>query len=157
MKILDKQIKKTRLIKESVEKVWWRWTTHEGLKTFMGEDNKIELTPGGAFEIYFLMDNPVGLRGSEDCKVLSYLPYQMLSFSWNAPPEHKEIRESKYKTWVVVNLKSLSENQTEITLTHLGWLDDEKWIAVFDYFNTAWEMVLDWLNNASVKNDTAEH
>jgi uncharacterized protein YndB with AHSA1/START domain len=93
MRISDKQIKKTRAINEPVEKLWRRWTTHEGLKTFFGADNKIELMPGGAFEIYFLINNPVGLRGSEGCKVLSYLPYQMLSFSWNAPPQNKEIRE----------------------------------------------------------------
>ena len=146
MRIADKQIKKTKLINEPVEKVWWRWTTHEGLKTFFGADNKIELKPGGAFEIYFLMSNPVGLRGSEGCKVLSYVPNQMFSFSWNAPPQHKELRESEYKTWVAVTFKKISGKQTEITLTHLGWPDDEKWTVLFNYFNTAWDAILDNLS-----------
>ncbi|MCZ2101412.1 MAG: hypothetical protein LC107_07745 [Chitinophagales bacterium] len=47
---------------ESIEQVWWRWTTHDGLKTFMGADNKIELTPGRALEIYFIVDDPLGLN-----------------------------------------------------------------------------------------------
>ena len=144
--IADKQIKKTKRINEPLEKVWWRWTTHEGLKTFFGVDNKIELRSGGDFEIYFLMNNPVGLRGSEGCKVMSYFPYQMFSFSWNAPPQYKELRESGYKTRVIVTFKKISDKQTEITLTHLDWPDDEKWTAVFDYYNTAWDAILDNLS-----------
>ena len=145
MRITDKQIKKAKRIEEPVEKVWWRWTTHDGLKTFLGKENKIELRPGGAFEIYFLLENPEGLRGSEGCKILSYLPYQMLSFSWNAPPQHMEVRESEFKTWVVVNFIPLSDHQTEVTLSHLGWPGDEKWTPVYDYFNSAWDTVLNGL------------
>ncbi len=142
IKISGRQIQKTKVINSSLDSAWWKWTTHEGLLTFFGEDNKIELTPGGAFEIYFLMDNPYGLKGSEGCKVLSFLPKQMLSFSWNAPPQFKEIRESAYHTWVVVNFKTISGNRTEVTLTHLGWPEDKSWDTVYDYFNKAWDQVL---------------
>jgi len=145
MKPSNKKIEITKVINQPIDTVWWRWTTHEGLMTFIGYDNKIELVPGGAFEIYFLEDNPEGLRGSEGCKVLSYLPEKYFSFSWNAPPKFKEVRESDYRTWVVVDLNALSDNMTEITLTHLGWPDDEKWAPVFDYFAEAWENVLNQL------------
>ena len=83
------------------------------------------------------------MRGSEGCRILSFLPKQMLSFSWNAPPEYKEVRESGYHTWVVVNLKAVSGSETEITLTHLGWPTDKKWEPVFDYFDKAWTTVID--------------
>jgi uncharacterized protein YndB with AHSA1/START domain/predicted enzyme related to lactoylglutathione lyase len=145
MKLSDKQIKIARLLNQPIDTVWKRWTTHEGLKTFLGYDNKIELTPGGAFEIYFLKDNPVGLKGSEGCKVLSYLPGKYFSFSWNAPPKFMDIRDSDYKTWVVLDFKALPNNRTDITLTHLGWPADEKWTPVFDYFSAAWEHALDQL------------
>ncbi len=56
------------------------WTTSEGLRAFFGVDNRIEMVSGGAFEIYFLMENEYGLRGSEGCKVISLLPQKMLSF-----------------------------------------------------------------------------
>ncbi len=88
------------------------------------------------------MDNPDGLKGSEDCKILSFLPNKMLSFSWNAPPQFKEIRESEYKTWVVINFEPISKIETRITLTHTGWPDNDQWTAVYNYFNKAWEMVL---------------
>ena len=110
MEIFDKQIKKTVIIQCSLEDAWNKWTTHEGLLSFMGRDKKIELTPGGAFEIYFLMDNPIGSRGSERCKVLSYLPKKMFSFTWNAPPHFVEVRSSDYFTWVVIEFKFRSRN-----------------------------------------------
>lgn len=146
MEVTNKQIVKTKTINQPLDTVWWRWTTHEGLKTFFGSDNKIELMPDGAFEIYFLLDNPAGLRGSEGCKVLSFLPQRYFSFSWNAPPQFEEVRKSDYKTWVVVEFNAISDKQTQITLTHLGWPDDERWMPVFDYFSKAWDVAL---NNLS--------
>lgn len=151
MKTSNTQIQKTKVINCSLDAAWWKWTTHEGLLTFFGKDNKIELTPDGAFEIYFLMDNEYGLRGSEGCKVLSFLPKQMLSFTWNAPPQYKEVRDSAYHTWVVVNFKVISINQTEVTLTHLGWPADKTWDPVYEYFDKAWEVVLNWLDVSSKK------
>ncbi len=148
MKITDKQIIKTQIVNCSTDKVWSKWTTHEGLLTFFGEDNKIELIPGGSFEIYFSKDAPAGLRGSEGCKVLSFLPNQMFTFSWNAPPKYMEERNSGYYTWVVVNLKSASPNQTEVVLTHLGWPEDKNWDLVYEYFDAAWGKVMEWLKDS---------
>lgn len=150
MELSTKQIIKTKVLNQSLDRAWWCWTTHEGLKTFFGADNKIELFLNGAFEIYFLLDSPVGQRGSEDCKVLSFLPEKYFSFSWNAPPNFEEVRKSNYKTWVVVEFKSIAHEQTEIIVTHLGWPNDEKWNPVYDYFNNAWDFVL----NGLTKNDT---
>lgn len=135
-------IKKEARVNCSVKTVWQKWTTHDGLKTFFGADNKIELQMGGAFEIYFLMDNPYGLRGSEACKIISYLPEKMLSFSWNAPPHFPEIRNHAHKTWVVVLFHAVDENNTMIEINHLGWIDDRGFDEVFDYFNHAWQVVL---------------
>ena len=123
------------------------WTTHEGLLTFFGADNNVELIPGGAFEIYFLVDNPYGLRGSEGCKVLSFMTQKMLSFSWNAPPQFQQIRSGEYKTWVVVEFEQVSEGETKVTLTHLGWPQGKQWDKVYDYFTEAWDVVLERLNS----------
>ena len=146
-----KVIVKSRIVQCRVDEVWWKWTTNEGLLSFFGSDNKIELKLGGAFEIYFLMDNPVGLKGAEGCKIISYLPEKMLSFTWNAPPEYPKIRNHKHKTWVVVNFKSIQKDKTEIVLNHLGWLKDKEWDEVYSYFDTAWERVLDWLEKSCEK------
>ena len=108
----------------------------------------IELKIGGPFEIYFLTENSYGSKGSEGCKILSYLPYQMLSFSWNAPPQFETIRNHEYKTWVVLQFKKINEQKTQLELSHLGWPDDEKWLAVFNYFDKAWESVFQSLEQS---------
>jgi len=112
MKIIsNKIIKKTKVVNCSIDTVWWKRTTHEGLLTFFRSDNKIALKLDGAFEIYFLMDNPKGLRGGEGCKIINYVPKEMLSFTWNAPPEYPEIRNHKHKTWVVEGFKLIDKKQ----------------------------------------------
>ena len=152
-KMNEKAIVKTATVNCAIDTVWWKWTTHEGLLSFFGADNQVELKLGGAFEIYFLMDNPGGLRGSEGCRIISYLPEKMLSFTWNAPPEHPEIRNHDHKTWVVINFKALNETQTQVELNHLGWLDGDKWDAVFEYFDSAWGRVLQWLKESCGKDE----
>jgi len=125
-----------------LETIWKKWTTHQGLKTFIGVDNKVELRPGGPYEIYFLKDNPEGTRGGEGNQVLSFLPQKMLSFTWNAPPSIPEIRHHAHKTWVVVQFEKVDADHTKVTLDHLGWLAGAKWDETYDYFDRAWDIVL---------------
>jgi uncharacterized protein YndB with AHSA1/START domain len=142
--ITDRVIKKSVLVKSSLDQVWEKWTTHEGLKSFFGYDNNFSLEIGGPFEILMLKDAPDGLKGSEGCKVLSYLPKAMLSFSWNAPPKFETIRNHEHYCWVVLRFEALSESETLITLDHLGWLEGELWDQVYDYFDQAWDVVFRW-------------
>lgn len=141
MKISSKQIVKTLEHHATRAEIYKLFTTHEGLKTFFGEDNHIEITPGGPYEIYFLLDNPIGLRGGEGCQVLSFIPNRMLSFTWNAPPQFPEIRSSTYHTWVVLEFMD-----KRLQLTHLGWPEDPEWSKVYDYFDRAWGIVMDNLS-----------
>lgn len=103
----------------------------------MGPDNDIEMKPLGKYEIFFVTDNPYGLKGSEGCKVLSFIPNEMISFTWNAPPQFETIRASDYYTWVIVEF-----DEDKIRLRHLGWPENKEWQAVYEYFEQAWEIVL---------------
>ena len=146
-----KVIVKNRRYTISPEEMWLKWSTSEGLKSFMGYDNKIALRIGGEYEIYFIKDNPSGLRGGEGCKILSYVPNRMLSFTWSAPPEYPEIRNNPHKTWIVLLFNEISSEEVEMILYHLGWPKDEKWDGVYNYFSTAWDTVLDWLDECLIK------
>ena len=148
MEILDKKITKIRKIPASLSEIWNKWTSHEGLLTFFGNDNMIEMRLNGPYEIYFLMENPYGTRGAEGCRILSFEKEKMLSFTWNAPPQHKEIRDQDHETWVVIYFRKIDENQTEVELNHLGWLKGKKWDAVYEYFDSAWERVIDSLEKS---------
>jgi uncharacterized protein YndB with AHSA1/START domain len=141
----EKQIQKKRTVGCPIDKLWWKWTTHEGLLTFLGYENKIELMPGGDFEIYFLEENPAGLKGSEGCKIVSFEPNRSISFTWNSPPQFPEARNSTHKTLVEITLSETDKEKTEISLTHSRWPDDPHWDDVFDYFEIAWDIVLNKL------------
>lgn len=142
MRISDLKIEKQRVIDQPLDVVWWKWSTSEGLRTFFGYDNKIELVPEGAYEIYFHEDNPEGLRGSEECKVISFIPNQNIIFTWNSPPHFDKVRKSHHKTIVEIALKAVSDDQTEVKITHSNWPQDVNWDDVFDYFDIAWDIVL---------------
>jgi uncharacterized protein YndB with AHSA1/START domain len=144
----QKCLHKSRRIRADQKTIWEKWTTHSGLKSFIGLDNKLDFRLGGAYEIYFLLENPPGTRGGEGNTVLSYLPHKMLSFTWNAPPSIPEVRNHAHKTWVVVQLEEVAVGQTLVSLDHLGWLDGDKWDEAYAYFDRAWDIVLDSLKDS---------
>jgi uncharacterized protein YndB with AHSA1/START domain len=136
----DKRIQKRVEVQAPAAEVWQAWSTQAGLETFFAPRARIELRPEGAFDIWFFPDAPKGERGAEDLRILSYLPGEMLSFEWDAPPSMPTVRREK--SFVVVQLRALGTDRTEVTLTHLGWKEGEEWQRAFDYFTGAWDVVL---------------
>jgi uncharacterized protein YndB with AHSA1/START domain len=138
--VLQQVIRKEIIVNASVREVWEAWTTAEGAVTFFAPAANIELSIGGSYELLFDLDAPEGSRGGEGLKILSFLPEEMLSFEWNAPPQYHNVR--KQHTWVVVQFFPCSHNKTKVRLTHLGWRKGEEWDKVFQYFKRAWDVVL---------------
>lgn len=143
-------IVKTRVIGAPRAKVWRWWSTTGGIKEWLVDDARIELRPGGAYEVYFMLDQPKGMQGSETCRVLSFVHERMLSFTWNAPPHLTKTRFQH--TWVVVELADdAGRADTRVTVTHTGWpasgmTSEPEWQATFDYFEKAWGSVLEQLD-----------
>jgi uncharacterized protein YndB with AHSA1/START domain len=135
------------IVPRSRAEAWKQWTTVEGLR-FAVKEAKVELRPGGHYEWYFLLENAPGSRGGEGCRILSFLPERMLSFTWNAPPELERTR--KQYTWVVVSFDD-APGGTRVSLDHLGWpakglVDDPQWEETFRYFDRAWGPVMKLLS-----------
>ena len=91
------------------------WKEHFQLQT------NIDLAIGGRFELLFGAGAeppaPVGSQGSEGCQILSYIPGEMLSFSWNAPPSFDERAQH---TWVVITFSPGTEGgTTNLRLRHV--------------------------------------
>ncbi len=148
-----KMIRVERVIEAPIERVWEAWTTAEGFQAAVGSALRIELRPGGAFEIAWDPSAPEGERGSEGCTVLSFLPRRMLSFSWSAPPKFPALRSLGPTTVVVVQLEALGARRTRVTLAHHGWLEGDKagalreqWDGAYSYFEAAWPKVLEWMD-----------
>lgn len=122
-----------------LEEVWAAWTTAGGAKSFFAPDCKIELEVGGAYEMYFNLEEEAGKRGGEGLKILAIKPGRMLSFTWNAPPEFT-VREQR--THVVVRFGRLSERLTRVTLVHDGFGEGGEWPQVFEYVKVWLDVVL---------------
>ncbi|MCP4632012.1 MAG: hypothetical protein GY855_03725 [candidate division Zixibacteria bacterium] len=133
----------------SVEDVWEAWTTTEGVKTFFSTSANVQLRVGGRYEVYFLLDKEYGFRGSEDCKVLSFLPKQMLSFEWNAPPDFEKLRNKK--TQVILQFEKSNDKEVKVTLTQHGWGTGNDWDKLYNYFDNAWSYVLDNLKRRFIE------
>lgn len=128
-------------INAPVSEVWQAWTTEDGVKTFFAPDCHIDLRVGGAYEMYFDLEAGAGDRGGEGCILLALDEPNMLSFSWNAPPEFPHARDQR--THVTVYFEPTVENKTLVKLSHDGWGCSEEWQKVQRYFERAWgEVVL---------------
>jgi uncharacterized protein YndB with AHSA1/START domain len=134
-------IRKELVLKASLRDVWDAWASTEGARDFFAPEAKIELRIGGPYEVYFNLNEPQGQRGSEGCVVLSYLPMEMISFTWNAPPSIPNLRNKGEKTWVVVSLRELEGGRAQVSLSHVIVQQGEDWDKYYDYFVPAWDVV----------------
>ena len=132
---------KERVISTDRATAWSDWASGDGIGRWWGPaGSSIDLRIGGPFELYFLADAEPGQRGSEGCVYLSYIPDEMISFTWNAPP-HLSLRTTN--TWVVLTFTDGGDGATHVRLVHAGFLEGEDWDDYRDYFDAAWDSVLD--------------
>jgi uncharacterized protein YndB with AHSA1/START domain len=136
----ERMITKQVVVKGSMPDVWDAWTTTEGIKTFFAPDAHVEARPDGPFQIYINPFAEPGMKGADDMRVLSVERFKMLSFTWNAPPSLPQAR--KQRTVVILRFDSVSQNETRVTLTHVGWGDGGEWDKAYNYFDKAWDKVL---------------
>ena len=135
----EKIIQGEIVVPANIEDVWKVWTTEAGTKTFFAPVCKIDLQPGGAYEMYFSPESPPGVRGGEGCRILAIQPMSMLSFTWNAPPSLPQVRGQF--THVILRFIEEAEG-TRVILTQDGWGSGGEWDKAFDYFKTAWFKVV---------------
>lgn len=138
-RVLEKEV----TVAASLGEVWHAWTTVEGLASFFSKESKVELRVGGAYDMFLNIEpDHHGKRGSEGCKVLSYLPKEMLSFEWTFPPTIPSLRDNDAKTHVVLRFDPIGERRVRVRFAQLGWRKGENWDAGYAYFDKAWDGVL---------------
>lgn len=140
---------KEALVNATPDEVFKRWTTAEGIRAFLGVPSNIDLRIGGSYEILFGKEQgaPAGEQGSEGCQILAYVPGEMLSFSWNAPPKFPA--ERAQRAWVVITMSgpgaAAGEGKTKVRLVYTGCGEGGQWGEVRTYFDRAWGHVLEAL------------
>jgi uncharacterized protein YndB with AHSA1/START domain len=147
-----KAIRKSVTVACSRAKAWEFWTTSEGLAKFFSPDSKVELKPGGAYEMFFgAQPDDNGLRGSEGSRVVTLIPNELLIFDWTFAPNTPELRKSRKKIPVMLTFHALSPKQTRIDLVHYGWVEGEEMETGFKYFDQVWPHVLGAFKNVAEK------
>lgn len=122
-----------------ISSLWRAWTDPAELRQWWSiPAARIDLRVGGAYDLTFRPDAEVGARGSEHCRILSYVPERMLSFTWAVPP-HLAVGQAH--TWVVLTF-SEADSGTDLELVHNGFLTGPGWQECREYFRQAWRRVL---------------
>ena len=136
----ERAIDKVVVVNAAVDQVWDAWTTRDGIRSFFAPEAVVEPRVGGKFEIQMNPYAPPGERGADDMRYMALQPKAMLSFDWNAPPSLPEAR--KQRTFVVVRMAAVTDQQTRVTLHHTGWGEGGEWDKAYTYFDRAWGRVL---------------
>jgi uncharacterized protein YndB with AHSA1/START domain len=136
----ERAIDREVIVPAKVDAVWQAWTTSDGIKTFFAPDARVELRVDGPFEVYINPYAKPGMKGADDMRIIGFQKEKMLSFTWNAPPSLPEARAQR--SIVILRFEPVGENQTKVTLHHVGWGEGGEWDKAFDYFSKAWPNVL---------------
>jgi uncharacterized protein YndB with AHSA1/START domain len=137
-------------VKAPVSAVWTAWTSNDGLTSFFAPEAEVDARPDGAFHIFMDPYGKPGMKGADTMQVLALEHEKMLSFTWNAPPHLPEARAQR--TVVILRFAPDGDN-TELTLTHLGWGSSGEWPKARAYFEKAWPNVL---KNLQVRFETGK-
>lgn len=143
----ERILRKEAVVHATLDEVWNCWTTTEGIASFFAPESKIELRLGGPYELYMGATEPdqFGKRGTQGCKVLSFIPREMLAFEWNFPPKVPALRASGAKTQVVLRFMALGDGRVRVKFAQLGWKEGADWDAGYEYFDRAWSSVMEML------------
>jgi uncharacterized protein YndB with AHSA1/START domain len=121
------------------DEVFRAWTDPALLRQWWGlADAKVDLRIGGSYELLFVQGTAAPARGTETCRILSYVPDRLLSFTWNLPPH---LQMGAEHTWVVVAMAAAGDG-CRVTLDHCGFGEGEQWSACREYFRKGWGRVL---------------
>ena len=133
------------IVDATLDEVWHAWTTEAGLRFVSGKSN-VELRRGGPYE-WFLDGAPDenGKRGGEGARVLAFLPKSMLAFSWTLPPDIPELRNRDETYQIVMFFEELADGRVRVELVAHEWGDGEAWDRAWQYFDSAWDYVLNRL------------
>ncbi|MBX3002443.1 MAG: SRPBCC domain-containing protein [Anaerolineales bacterium] len=137
---MDEEIRLQVTVATTPQEVWTLWTTEEGICSFFAPACKVDLRPGGAYEIYFDLEQPPGLRGGEEMVFLALEQPSMLSFTWNAPPALAEVRNQR--TQVVIRIDAVDAGHTRVRLVDHGFGTGGQWPERVAYFRRAWGQIV---------------
>ena len=126
------QIEIKRIYKYPISKVWYALTDRESISDWLMETTDFELSIGHSFQ---LKTKPQGkFDGILNCKIISFDAPNSISYLWQSSG-------MKNPTTVNWKLKSLSENETHLHLSHNGFEGVSGWMTR-QMLSIGWKKIL---------------
>lgn len=126
-------------VNTDVHTAWTAWANaHHLTRWWPVARARIDLRVGGAYELRFSSDPKRTHESTDGCRILSYVPDRMLSFSWSMPPH---LAATNARSWVVLTFTEV-QGGTEIELVHCGLPTGPEGPDRVEYFRQAWRRVL---------------
>lgn len=118
------------------EDIYKLWTTVEGVKCFLAGDAKIEMKPGGPYELVFNpAKDPEGAEeGTKGARVLNFVPGKELTVEWVMPAFARELNTAPLATWVDITLAPDAPGLTRMRLTHKGFGRGPEWDRAYAFY-----------------------
>lgn len=127
------------MVNTDVHTAWSAWTHAQKLTRWWPVPHaRIDLRIHGAYELRFSADPVDSGHGTAGCRVLSYVPDRMVSFTWSTPPH---LAGGRNQTWVVLTFTEVAAG-TEVELVHNGFALGPAGQEHREYFRQAWRRVL---------------
>jgi uncharacterized protein YndB with AHSA1/START domain len=113
------------IIDAPVDAVWAAFTTKEGQESWNVAHAEIDLRVGGKMRTHYDPKGRLGDPNTIENVILSFEPNHMLSIQVGNPPENFPFKNAIKKVWTVIRLDEVGPSRTKLTVTGLGYGDDE--------------------------------
>jgi uncharacterized protein YndB with AHSA1/START domain len=122
--------------------VWAALTTKDGVESWMVTHAEIDLRVGGKMLTHYDPNGVIGDPNTIENTILSFEPERMLSIKATRPPANFAMKESIQNMWTVVRFEPVSDRQTRVTCTGMGYGDDEESKRLREHFDkgNAWTL-----------------
>jgi uncharacterized protein YndB with AHSA1/START domain len=139
-RVIDRQV----ILPAGRSEVWKLYTSEQGLMSWMAPGAKVELKPGGAYELYFRPEAAPGSRGMEGTTVLTYLEPEIFAYRGSAPAQYPNVR--KNGPCAVHFFDDPGDGQTRLRSYYVGWpTRDPEWDAAYEHGVVAADYVVERL------------
>jgi uncharacterized protein YndB with AHSA1/START domain len=127
------------MIDAPVDAVWAAFTTKEGLESWNVAHAEIDMKIGGKMLTHYDAKGQIGDPNTIENIILSFEPKRMFSIQVGKPPEKFPYKDAVKKIWTVIRFDEAGPVRTKLTITGLGYGDDDdsrKLRGFFDAGNT---------------------
>lgn len=119
--VVTDPIEASAVIDAPVEKVWWAFTTKEGMEAWMVGLASIELKPGGRVLTRYAKDGTLGDAGTIEHALVTYDPLRLMVWQPVRAPAKFPFPAAWLRTWNIVYFEALPDGRTRVVDRMLGY------------------------------------